>query len=102
MSRTSTLVSTARTPSSHPLPDALFHLGDRPPLRRPVRKDRFVQILGRVATRPSNDDVFAVFIPLEDRARADAEPSPDFQGHRDLTLSRYLRVRQRHAPILPR
>ena len=70
--------------------DALFQIGDGPPPRRPFRKDCFVQILGRVTARPSNHDVVAVLIPLQDRSRANAEPSPDFQGNRDLTLRCHL------------
>jgi hypothetical protein len=56
-----------------------------------------VQILRRVATRPTNDDRRPLLIPFEDRPWTDTKPSPDFGGDRDLPLSRHTRLSECHA-----
>ena len=61
-----------------------------------------MNVFGRVSARFADDDLVALFIPLEHRAWADAQPLAYLGGNRDLTLSRQLRMCERHANILPR
>ena len=49
------------------------------------------------AGRASNDDVFAVLIPLQNGPWTDAELSPDVRGNGNLTLCREPRLSQRHT-----
>ena len=63
MSRTRTLVPTARTPFSHAQPDPLFHFGDGPRRGGSSGKTALCKSSDRAPTGPANNDVFAVFIP---------------------------------------
>jgi hypothetical protein len=66
-------------------------------LQRRLLEQRSMHVLRAVAARPPDHDPFAVLLPFQDRARADAQPPADFGGHGDLPLCGQLRVRDRHA-----
>ena len=73
-------MSTARTPRPRSLPDALFQLGESAAPLGAFGERCFVQISGRVPTCTADDDVLAVFVPLQNRARANAKAASYFQG----------------------
>src|SRR6266571_2466653 len=56
-----------------------------------------MHILRRITSCPTNHDLLTVIVPLQDRARADAEFPANLGRHRDLTLCGELRMSDRHA-----
>jgi hypothetical protein len=62
-----------------------------------IREQGSVNIFRRVSSRLPDDDSAALLVPLEYRARSDAESMADFRRDRDLALSGDLRMSQRHT-----
>lgn len=55
-----------------------------------------MNVFGRIAACLPDDHPVAILVPLEHRARADAQPLAHLRGNRDLTLRRDLRMCKRH------
>jgi 2-polyprenyl-6-methoxyphenol hydroxylase-like FAD-dependent oxidoreductase len=67
---------------------------------------RFDAMLARLAeergaTYPANDDLVALFVPFQDRARADSESASNLGRYGNLTLRRELGVCQCHIDRVP-
>jgi hypothetical protein len=60
-----------------------------------------MDILERVETNPPDDDLAALFVPLQDRARADSESASNLGRYGNLTLRRELGVCQCHIHRVP-
>ena len=58
--------------------------------------------IGRRHIEDVNHDPVTIFVPLEYRTRADAQPLAHSGRNRDLTLRRDLRMCECHERILPR
>src|SRR5271165_4470140 len=101
-SRTSTFVSTARTPPFHVPPHSRFHLLDGSRLWRSLREQCAMDILGRIAPCTAHEDSLALLVPLQNRARTEAELAPDRCRHGNLALCRDFRTSDRHGGALPR
>ena len=56
-----------------------------------------MNILRRKAAGPANHDFTGVFLPFENRTRADAEPPPDISGNGDLSLGGEFRIGEWHT-----
>src|SRR6266542_1208285 len=80
--RTSTFVSAARMAPLDVPPHTLFHLGDRPGPGRP-RKQRLMNLGRGERARATDNDLLAILVPLQDRARPDTELLPDLGRHGD-------------------
>src|SRR5262245_2622448 len=100
-SRTSTLVSTARTAPLDVPPNALLQIAQCSGLWG-RGKHRPMHVLRRITPCSANDDLFTVVVPLNDGSRTDPEFPANLGRHGDLTLRGELRMRQRHSVILPR
>src|SRR5438067_7167496 len=100
--RTRMFVSTARMLFAHVAGDPLVHFFQRAALRRPVRENRAVDILGGIAPGAPDKHPIAVFFPFEKRARTNAQLPPDLGGNGGLTLRRDFRLRECHGDIVPR
>src|ERR671914_2477143 len=85
MSRTSTLVSTARMALLDVPPDSVLHLLDGSPFWC-LREQHPMNIFGRIAARLPDDNPVTILVPLEHRARTDTKPLAHFGRNRDLTL----------------
>jgi len=83
-------VSTARmaVPCAPPYP--FLEIRQRSRLGR-LLEQGLVDLLRAVTASSLDDDLVSLLFPLEDRARANAEPPPDFRGHGDLALCGQLR-----------
>src|SRR3982750_3625775 len=88
-SRTRTLVSTARMAALDVLPHPALELVERPGLGS-LLEERAVDVLRRVAASAPNHHPLALFVPLQNRARTDAESLADLLGYGDLSLGRQL------------
>ena len=55
-----------------------------------------MDILGRIASRTPHHDPFAVFVPLQNGARSNTEPPPNFSGDGNLPLCGELRMSNSH------
>src|SRR5438552_605056 len=73
MSRTSTLVSTARMALLDVHPDSVPQLFEASPFWR-LREQHPMNVQRRIAACLADDDAVAILIPLEHRARPDAQP----------------------------
>jgi hypothetical protein len=102
MSRTRTLVSTARITLPYVLSDSVFQFIEGSTSRGPLGEKRPMGILRSIPSRPPHDDLLAFIAPLQNRARADAKPPPNFCRYRNLSLRRNFGSRQCHSSILPR
>ena len=94
--RASTEVSTARIALSGVAPDALLQLIESPRFGRLNSKYGPMDILGTEAPGAADDDVAALFVPFEDGAWANAEPSPYVRWNRNppcaVTLDRAIAI----------
>src|SRR6476661_1216762 len=97
MIRTRTLVSMARITLPHTPPDALFHFFYGPSCRRLLREQRSVNVLGSEPARTPHHHLFAVFLPLQNRARSNAEFFPNLRRNRDLPLRGHFGMSECHA-----
>ena len=88
-------MSSARMALRDVAPDPRLELLDRPGVRPTLREHRAMDILGRVATRPANDDRPSLDVPLEHGAGSDAQAAADLGGDRHLPLGGQLRLRNR-------
>jgi hypothetical protein len=75
---------------------SLLELLQLPWLRR-LGEQRLVYILRCVAARPPDDDLLAILLPLQDRARSDAKPPADLSRYGDLALCGEFRMGDRHG-----
>src|SRR5436305_3953315 len=100
-SRTRRLVSTARMAALDVLPHPALELVQRPGLGL-LLEERAMDVLRRIAAGAPDHHPLALFVPLQDRARSNAEPLADLLGYGDLSLGRQLRVCDRHDWIVPR
>src|SRR6185312_6206812 len=87
-SRTTMLVSAARMFTPDVFPDAVVHLLDRPPRRRPVREERPVDLLPGVSASAPDEDPVALGVPLDDRSGGQPQPAAHLGRDRDLPLGR--------------
>src|SRR5262245_40738786 len=97
MSRTSTLVSTARMAFLDVFPDSGLY-GTNTSSSGRLGKQRAMNFFGGKAARLANHDPVAVFIPLQHRSGTNTEALANLGRNRDLTLSRQLRMREGHTP----
>jgi len=88
MSLTKRLVSVARMPFAHVLPNSFFDV--RRSLRFPIfgRKKRVVNIGGTELASSSNDDLVSLLIPLQNRAGSNPKLLANLCRYGDLPLRR--------------
>src|SRR5580700_5940683 len=96
ISRTKTLVSTARIALSGVPADAVFQLIKSSRFRLPCPKYRLVNIGGGEASRATHNDVAAIFLPFQNGTGTDAEFSAYVHWDGNLSLRRNLRLRDSH------
>jgi hypothetical protein len=60
----------------HAPPDAGFQLVEGPSFGYALREYRAMNVLGRVTMRPPDDDLLALFMPLDDRPRPSSDTAP--------------------------
>src|SRR2546425_7653151 len=96
MTRTSTLVSTARMALLDVPPDSVFHVLDGSPFWS-LREQDPMNVFGRIAARLPDDNPVTILVPLEHRARTDTQPLAHLCRNRDLTLRRDLRMCECHS-----
>src|SRR5258708_5064102 len=101
VSLTRTLVSTARMAGPCLPFDHLPHLPQRQGFGR-LREPRPMQVLRGVTSGSADDDVGALLFPLEDRARAQAQPATNLDRYGNLTLGGQLGLCDCHDFIVPR
>ena len=95
ISRTRTLVSTARMRAPCPGPNTCIHVGDAPVVRRRIEHG-LVNVPRRVLRRPPHDDFVPDFAPLDLRTGRQSEPAADTRRHRHLPLDGDLRFDSFH------
>src|ERR1035437_8843217 len=94
--RTRTLVSTARMPLPHVLPNPLFQLSDASRFRS-LGKQLPMNLLRAESTRPPDHDSFAVLVPFQNGTGANFQLPPHLRGNRYLSLRSHLRLCEHHA-----
>src|SRR5438067_600492 len=101
MSRTRTLVSTARKPFADMPAHARLHLRDSAWLGRPFGEEGTMNFLETKPAGSPHHHVFAFFVPLEDRAGPDAQLAAHLCRNGNLPLRREFGMRDRHGGTLP-
>src|SRR5437763_12140732 len=86
MSRTSTVVSTARRPFLYVSANALIHVVDSDPPASGPSENGAVDVFRTELAGAPEDDAAILFIPLQDGARAEAKLAADLGGHGNLPL----------------
>src|SRR5258708_3335523 len=101
VSLTRTLGSTARMAALDGLFHSLLPLPPRQGFGR-LREQRPMQGRRGVTSGSADDDVGALLFPLEDRARAQAQPATNLDRYGNLTLGGQLGLCDCHDFIVPR
>src|SRR6195952_5361382 len=95
-SRIRMLVSMARMAALDVLPHAVLQLFERPGLGCRLEQ-RAMDILRGITAGSPDHDPLSLFLPFQDRARADAESLTNLFGYGDLSLGSQLGVCDGHG-----
>src|ERR1700755_2039067 len=96
ISRTNTFVSTACMLLFNPATYGLLHLLELARARRPLGKQRTMNVIGRKPAGFAHHDLVPFLVPLENRSCPEPQLPANFGGNRDLPLCGQLRVRESH------